>query len=229
MLHHRHLQPPPGGVEPPLRREPPVEHPVRGGVGQGDDVRGQVHVQAQRGDLELAAGGVPVVHRAPERDAGPVVQVAHPAGVVVAGQVHGLDLVAHVGQPARLALEPDRLGQRVLPDPAPGPVQAAADPGPERHLVPAEADAGDRRRGHHGAVGQLPGEPRGLVAVTQPGQGQPPRATQPGGVADQPGEHRVTGAQRHRGDVPHVVGMRPDRGYPALPLLVAQRDQRSSR
>jgi len=56
VFHHRHLQPPPGGVQPPLRREPPVEHPVRGGVGQGDDVRGQVPVQTQRGDLELTPG-----------------------------------------------------------------------------------------------------------------------------------------------------------------------------
>ena len=66
-----------------------------------------------------------------------VVQVAHPAGVVVAGQVHGLDLVAQPRQPGRLALELDRLGQRVLPDPLPGPVEAAADAGAERHLVPA--------------------------------------------------------------------------------------------
>src|SRR5258707_339489 len=33
VLHHRHLQPPPPGVEPPLPREPPVEHPVHRGSG----------------------------------------------------------------------------------------------------------------------------------------------------------------------------------------------------
>src|ERR1017187_35370 len=153
---------------------PSVCHPVGRIVVEPDDIGREVAAQAQRRNLELAAGGMEVVGGPPEPGSGWVVEITGPACVIVAGQVHCLDLGPQFRQPARLALKPDFLTETGLPDPPPGPDDGAARAVRDWQLSPGTETDSRHGDGGHPRIRQVLPKPRRVAGTTPPRQEQGP-------------------------------------------------------